>query len=436
MRLSQFAAVLLPVLVLTACGADPSAHRANQNSIGSTTSLSALRANNTSAASNFPTQSNGNLGANNVSKVDVHSLLYPGAKTKVLAHLMLWFGKPDHMNVGYSSDDPAQVHRQITDMISRGIDGVIVDWYGPGNFIDHAAKVVLHEAEKHPGFTFAIMVDTGAVGDYACGGCSAQAKLTQMLRYVEKTYFPSSAYLKINGQPVVTNFGVEYDYSIDWAGVSGKLATPPRFIFQNQDGFTRSMSDGSYSWVMPNDANYGLDYLSNFYDAGFAVANKETIGAAYKGFNDELAPWGSGRLMRQQCGQTWLQTFSKVNSMYNSGKQLPYMQLVTWNDYEEGTEIESGIDSCFSLQASISGNKVQWSINGNENTIDHYDIFSSKDGEKLTMIAETKPGQHSVDLCGAGIASGQEKIFVQAVGKPSMANRMPGPVTWSGSCGN
>ena len=40
---------------------------------------------------------------------------------------------------------------------------------------------------------------------------------------------------------------------------------------------------------------------------------------------------------------------------YNSGKQLPALQLVTWNDYEEGTEIESGIDNCFSLSASVSG---------------------------------------------------------------------------------
>ena len=40
--------------------------------------------------------------------------------------------------------------------------------------------------------------------------------------------------------------------------------------------------------------------------------------------------------MGQQCGQTWLQTFSKLNGLYNSGKQIPALQLVTWNDDEEG----------------------------------------------------------------------------------------------------
>ena len=107
-----------------------------------TTSLADQTANNTSAANSFAKQSNGNAGAGNVSKVDVHSLLYPGATTKIYAHMMVWFGGSNHMNVGYNSADAGQVHQQITDMISRGIDGVIIDWYGPNNSKDDATKLV------------------------------------------------------------------------------------------------------------------------------------------------------------------------------------------------------------------------------------------------------------------------------------------------------
>src|SRR5215471_8002351 len=92
-----------------------------------TTTLQIQTSNNTSAANSFVSQSNGNLGASNVSKVDTHSLLYPGATTPVYAHLLLWFGQPNHMNVGYSSTNPQQISRQINDMISRGITGVIID---------------------------------------------------------------------------------------------------------------------------------------------------------------------------------------------------------------------------------------------------------------------------------------------------------------------
>src|SRR5579859_8109270 len=204
MRREYLCAVLLMSAPLLNCGAGSAARSLSTNSAGagSTTTLSAQTGNNTSASNNFANQSNGNLGANNVSKLNVHSLLYPGATTKVLAHLLLWFGKSDHINVGYNSTDPAQVTRQIEDMVSRGIDGVIVDWYGPNNFEDTAAKLVMHEAEKHPGFSFGIMIDAGAIGQSGCSGCSPQDALIQLLQYVEKNFFASPAYLNIGGQPV------------------------------------------------------------------------------------------------------------------------------------------------------------------------------------------------------------------------------------------
>ena len=138
--------------------------------------------------------------------------------------------------------------------------------------------------------------------------------------------------------------------------------------------------------------------------------------------------------MDQQCGQTWLQTFSQVNSLYSSGKQLPYLQLVTWNDYEEGTEIESDIDGCFSLQASLSGNSLQWKTNGDESTVDHYTVYSSQDGRSLTKLTDLQTGVHSFDLCSTAMAPGKYQLFVQAAGRPSIANRMPAPVSYTAAC--
>jgi hypothetical protein len=404
-------------------------------SVVPTTTLAAQTANNTSAATSFTNQANGNEAPGNISKVDVHSLLYPGATTKVYAHLMLWFGGSNHMNVGYSSADPAQVHRQITDMISRGIDGVIVDWYGPNNNVDQATKLVMTEAEKHPGFTFAIMVDQGAIKWNSCAGCSPQAALINQLQYIEQTFFPSPAYLKLQGRPVVTNFNVDLSYAIDWNQLSAALSTQPVFWFQNNSGFTHPLSAGSYSWVMPTTTDYGIAYLTSFYHAGFAQANAETIGATYKGFNDSLASWGSNRIMGQQCGLTWLRTFSEINSLYNSGRQLPSLQLVTWNDYEEGTEIETGINNCLTLTASVSSNALRWNIQGSESTIDHYVAYVSTDGKNLRDLADAMPGSGSLNLCSYSIPNGSYTGYVQAVGKPSMLNHMSGGVKFTLNCG-
>jgi len=449
MRCIKFVLVLCVAAVAVGCGAGHPASTPNSSTTsgsgssgtsssssasGTVVPLSAETGNNTSAANSFTNQSNGNLGANNVSKVNIHSLLYSGATTKIFVQYLMWFGQADHMNIGYTSNNAAQVQNQINDMVSRGIDGVIIDWYGPNNAIDQATQLVMQQAEQHPGFQFAIMVDAGAIGASSSGG-SPQQTLIQLMQYVEQKYFPSSAYMNIGGQPVVTDFNIDLQYQVDWNAVNAALPTKPRYLFQDNGGFTHTLSDGSYSWVMPQVGDYGLGYLQNFYQTGMAFSNLETMGATYKGFNDTLASWGSDRIMDQQCGQTWLQTFQQINSLYSAQKQLPYLQLVTWNDYEEGTEIESGIDGCFSLNASVSGSTLEWTISGDESTVDHYAVYASPDGNNLQQIAQVQPGTHSVDLCSAGVPSGTTQVFVQAVGKPSLANRMPGPVAFSGGCG-
>ena len=400
-----------------------------------TTTLAAQTSNNTSAANSFATQMNGNRGAGNISKVDVHSLLYSGASTKIYAHMVLWFGQSNHMNNGYSSTDPQQVQKQIDDMVSRGIDGVILDWYGPNNSMDKAAQLIMASAETHPGFTFAIMIDQGAIEWYSCPGCSPQQALVSELQYIEHTYFPSPAYMTVNGQPIITNFNVSLSYpSVDWNAATASMSTRPMLIFQNNSGFTQSLTEGSYAWVMPTTTDYGIGYLTSFYKDGMGFPGQQVMGATYKGFNDALASWGSNRVMGQQCGQTWLQTFAEVNSLYNSGKQLTDLQLVTWNDYEEATEIESGIDNCFSVSPSVSGNAVQWNISGNENTVDHYTVYISSDGQNLMPLTDLATGMRSLNLCSFSIPNGAYSLFVQAVGKPSLANQMSGATAYEASC--
>src|SRR5580700_322773 len=403
MRRSQLASAVLLVVAPILCSAS--------SYVVPTTTLLVQTSNNTSAANSFATQSNGNRGAGNVSKVDVHTLLYSGTTTKVYAHLMLWFGQSNHMNVGYSSTDPAQIKSQINDMISRGINGVIIDWYGPNNSIDQATQLVMAEAENHPGFTFAIMVDQGAIEWYSCSGCSPQQALIADLQYIESTYFPSPAYMTIESQPVVTNFNIDLSYTVDWDAANAALSTHPLFFFQNNNGFSHTLSGGSYSWVMPTTTDYGMSYLSSFYGTGLTFTNEQTVGATYKGFNDSLASWGSGRVMGQQCGQTWLQTFSEINGLYNAGSQLPDLQLVTWNDYEEASEIESGIDNCLTLSASVAGNALQWSVTGDENTVDDYTVYISTDGQNLMPLTDVASGIHSLNLCSFPIPAGGYKYL-------------------------
>src|SRR5206468_12463798 len=129
--------------------------------------------------------------------------------------------------------------------------------------------------------------------------------------------------------------------------------------------------------------NMGLGYLDNFYSTGNDHPSLESFGSSYKGFNDSIASWGSNRLLNQQCGQTWLKTMAEAGKYFSTSNQLDSLQLVTWNDYEEGTALEMGIDNCVGISTSVTGNTLSWVLSGQANTIGHYTIFISLDGVNL-----------------------------------------------------
>ena len=403
------------------------------------TTLTAETSNNTSAANSFVSQTNGNLGATNVSKVSLRTLLYPGSTAKIYAHLVVWFGFGTNMDVGYTSSDPTQVHNQVTDMISRGIDGAIIDWYGQGTLdpshvkYDQATQAVMQESQQHPNFNFAIMDDGGSVRTCSqTSGCDVTQTVINDLTYAYNTYETSSAYLYFNNRPVVYFFGMEF-YSIDWNQVRNSVPGNPLFIFRNTGGFSDAQSNGAFAWVEPETVTstdpMGLGYMGTFDSLALSLLPTYSNVAGYKGFNDSLASWGSGRLVQQQCGQTWLQTVALANNYFSTSQQMPGIQLVTWNDYEEGTEFESGIDNCVALTAWAQGSVLFWSITGQSNTVDHYTVFASQDGVNLNALADVPANTNALDLSQFNLNAGAYTAYVKAVGKPSLANKLSAAVS-------
>jgi hypothetical protein len=394
-----------------------------------TTTLSAETSNNTSAADSFKTLSDGDIAGANVSKVPVKNLLYSGSTTKIYAQFLPWFGFGDHMDVGYISTDLVQVQKQVNDMVSRGIDGAIIDWYGRGTLNSHfvsydqTSQELLHQAEAHPGFTFAIQHDAVALKN--CN-CDVTQMLIDDLNYANRTFQGSAAYLHYNGRPVFFFFGHEA-YAIDWNRVRSSVAGNPLFIFRNAGAFTAPQSDGGYSWVEPTIP--GLTYIDGYYAAALNSPSKPSTGSAYAGFDDSLALWGSHRYIAQQCGQTFLASMAEAGKYYSATNQMLGIQMVTWNDYEEGTEMETGIENCVTVNASASGSVVSWKIAGQMNTIDHFTVFASQDGQNLMWLADEGTNVSSLDLAQFGLPSGNYTIFVKAIAKPMMTNKMSSGVS-------
>src|SRR5207249_3457409 len=86
----------------------------------------------------------------NISKESAGSLLYGGNNTLILVHYQPWFcmnvgstatgtgtSCHGHVQVGYNSNDANTVAGQMDDILSRGINGVFIDWYGTGHALEN-----------------------------------------------------------------------------------------------------------------------------------------------------------------------------------------------------------------------------------------------------------------------------------------------------------
>ena len=128
-----------------------------------------------------------------------------------------------------------------------------------------------------------------------------------------------------------------------------------------------------------------------------------------------------------------------IDGFFGSGNQIPYLQVATWNDYEEGTEIETGIDNCYSVSASLGSGNLNWTLTssdlygyGTMATIHHLTIWWAfvGDPDQTIHIAATNipASQTSIALSALGIPNPPVNLYVEAVGMPLFLNKMSPPV--------
>jgi hypothetical protein len=274
----------------------------------------------------------------------------PGFSPKLLAVYMPWFGDHTHMDVGYSSEDPAVLRKQIQQARHMGISAFIVDWYGESNpYSDHNFGL-LQQAASESHFQVALLYNEAE--DEDAGATDAEiASLDKAYKdYIGPAARYRDAYLTYNGHPMIFIF--PKSGHVDWNRVREHCSSwesPPVLIYKDQpaaqyaDDFA-----GSYAWVQPgpggwaaDGSNWGEAYLENFYKT---MQNKHpdklAVGGAWPGFDDSAAKWGLNRHMQSACGKTLDETLNFYQRFYDNAKPLPFLMIETWNDYEEGTAVE------------------------------------------------------------------------------------------------
>lgn len=278
------------------------------------------------------------------------NLQAPRSYPQVLAVYQPWFGGPGHIDVGYSSQDPEVLHRQIEQARSMGISGFVVDWYGDRSpFVDRSFSI-LQRVARESRFQVALMYDE-TEDDNGQATEDALAAMTKAYKaYIGPEAPDRESYLTYQGRPVVFVFPKRG--RTDWSRVRQMVnawPSPPLLIYKDQPPAEfASTFDGSYAWIQPGNnrwapdgSDWGETYLNHFYKSMQKDhSNKIAVGAAWPGFDDSRAGWGLNRKMDSRGGRTLSDTMELPRKYYDESNPLPFLLIETWNDYEEGTAIE------------------------------------------------------------------------------------------------
>ena len=310
-----------------------------------------------------------------------HNSYGAASAKKIMAHYMPWYqsepvsgywGWHWHMNHfsppttiashyhplfgPYDSNDPHVLASQALLMKFAGIDGMIADWYGIEDFYDYSKikyathhfiqyikKANLEFSICYEDQTVGIMLDKGHFADRA----EAVAHGELVMQWLEDNYFTDSSYLKIDSRPVLLNFGPQFFSYSEWVTLFEDLDPQPHFFPLKYHSAPKT---GEFDWPSPQlgttpssptSSTSIINSLNNFYNRAVSYGWEYFIAGAFPRFHDIYAQAGVhgsyGYIDDEYAafGTTYSYTLER-----GLQSDADIVQIVTWNDYGEGTIVE------------------------------------------------------------------------------------------------
>ena len=251
----------------------------------------------------------------------------------------------------YDSQDEAILEYQVLLMKLSGIDGVIVDWYGTEEgFRDYAvlneSTVKLFEFIQRAGLRFIICYEDQTVRHMVAEGylesSERLARGHEDMQFVQDNWFGDDAYVKYNDQPLLFVFGPQYfRTSTDWDTLFEGLESTPALVTLDQ--YLSFAALTGYPWppmTMAGGITMAPAVLDSYLELFYRNAQRRDyiVGSAFPAFHDiyeEAGVRSSYGFIDPQGGETLRHTLDLA--LANNAQLI---QLVTWNDYGEGTIIE------------------------------------------------------------------------------------------------
>ncbi len=276
----------------------------------------------------------------------------------------------------YDSRDPHVIRRQIETAAGYGLDGFIVNLYGKNSVENVIGLQFLRELRRynaaHPEKPFTYTISFDAQAQWASEG-KTPVSMEEDFEYIREVWC-GEACLRRDGRVPILVFAYDRPCS-EYRAAMTKAFGKDGFDLLWLNRPEESAMDGGYPWVRPlqvepdhrwfSPDDTGADYARQFYAAcNENAAVKYLCGGVWPGFNDQFVRWAwSGdpndarirpRVICREstAGSTLELTWQAVvdyGLRHRAGEAsarlpLPMVQIVTWNDWAETTQVEPSCD--------------------------------------------------------------------------------------------
>jgi len=247
----------------------------------------------------------------------------------------------------YDSSDPYVLECQVLLMKFAGIDGCVIDWRGTDDYYDYATNnrnaELMAQALRNAGLRYAILYEDSSVRELIKGNrlspSDAIAHGQQTLEWLQDHWFSSPNYVQFKGKPLFLVWGGNGGYfqGAQWNEIFAPLKIPPAYFSELG---RNPPAIGGFGWPVPDGGTQAsFEALDRFYN--WYPQTQNFIAVAYPRFHDIYAEagvhksWGS---IDDQNGKTYEETLTRALQ-----SQSPIVQIATWNDWGEGTQIEPSV---------------------------------------------------------------------------------------------
>ena len=270
------------------------------------------------------------------------NIILPNGQREIASHFYPLIGP-------YSSRDPIIIEYHLLLMKIAGADGILIDWYGVegingdiDNLLVNSNSIVSRTPEF--GMDFAVVLEDRFA--------QSVADVSTNVAYLRDNYFDLPNYIRTGpqDQPLLLNFGpITIENPNDWTTILANAGEDVAFLplaYQSDDAGANS--DGEFNWIFEDESLDNHLSVQQFFLESHSPSLDMVGAVAYPGFVDFYEEGGTdvviGFEIPHDGGNTLQQTLLLADQFSDN---IDFVQVATWNDFNEGTIIEPTLEFGF-----------------------------------------------------------------------------------------